>query len=214
MDAKADIKSGLLTGRHVTEGSERVLPFTAITDSLSAPANAALHLPASANEVEEIFKKTPYAQSLKPAGRYVAKDIDEVGSIPLLMKKLLDNGYLDGDCLTVTGQTIAENLKSVKPTTVTYGVVGLTGNLAPEGAIVEVAGMLHNGDIEIGGEARTANGKLSAFEHAEHETKWHARATNQTLSALWEYAQEVGLAVGGAVIHPCGAHEKQCYADI
>jgi dihydroxyacid dehydratase/phosphogluconate dehydratase len=122
--------------------------------------HAALHLPAIADqcgikfEVVDIFKKTPCVADLKPAGRYVAKDMFEVGGIPLLMKTLLDNGHFHGDCLTVTGRTIAENLKSVKwnprpdvvrsadkPNTVTGGVVGLTGNLAPEGAIVKVAGM-------------------------------------------------------------------------
>ena len=81
--------------------------------------NAALHLPAIAHEcgiafdlfdVAEIFKRTPYVADLKPGGRYVAKDLFEVGGIPLLMKTLLDGGFLHGDCLTVTGRTIAENL--------------------------------------------------------------------------------------------------------
>jgi dihydroxy-acid dehydratase len=125
--------------------------------------NAALHLPAIAHEagiefdlfdVAEIFKKTPYIADLKPGGKYVAKDMFEVGGIPLLMKTLLDHGYLHGDCMTVTGRTMAENMASVKwnpdqdvvyaankPLTVTGGVVGLKGNLAPEGAIVKVAGM-------------------------------------------------------------------------
>jgi dihydroxy-acid dehydratase len=125
--------------------------------------NAALHLPAIAHEcgiefdlfdVAEIFKRTPYIADLKPGGKYVAKDMFEVGGIPLMMKTLLDHGFLHGDCLTVTGRTIAENLASVKwndlqdvvypadkPITVTGGVVGLKGNLAPEGAIVKVAGM-------------------------------------------------------------------------
>ncbi len=125
--------------------------------------NAALHLPAIANEcgikfdlydVAEIFKKTPYIADLKPGGRYVAKDMFEAGGIPLLMKTLLDEGFLHGDCITVTGRTIAENLEKVKwnpeqdvvrraskPITKTGGVVGLSGNLAPEGAIVKVAGM-------------------------------------------------------------------------
>src|ERR1041384_1117847 len=85
--------------------------------------NAALHLPAIAHEcgisfnlfdVAEIFKKTPYIADLKPGGRYVAKDMFEVGGIPLLMKTLLDHGFLHGDCITVTGRTIAENMKSVK----------------------------------------------------------------------------------------------------
>ncbi len=125
--------------------------------------NAALHLPAIAHEcgiafdlfdVAEIFKRTPYVADLKPGGRYVAKDLFEAGGIPLLMKTLLDGGYLHGDCMTVTGRTIAENLAGVKwnedqdvvrpasnPITPTGGVVGLQGNLAPEGAIVKVAGM-------------------------------------------------------------------------
>ena len=85
--------------------------------------NAALHLPAMAHEcgikfdlfdVAEIFKKTPYIADLKPGGRYVAKDMCEAGGVPLLMKTLLDGGYLHGDCLTVTGRTIAENLEDVK----------------------------------------------------------------------------------------------------
>ncbi len=125
--------------------------------------NAALHLPAIAHEcgikfdlfdVAEIFKRTPYIADLKPGGKYVAKDMFEVGGIPLLMKTLLDHGFLHGDCITVTGRTIAENMASVKwnehqdvvypadkPITVTGGVVGLRGSLAPEGAIVKVAGM-------------------------------------------------------------------------
>ena len=125
--------------------------------------NAGLHLPAIAheagiefdlNDVCEIFKSTPYIADLKPAGRYVAKDLFDVGGVPVLMKALLDGGYLHGDCLTVTGKTMAENLKDVKfptgqdvvhttkaPLSPTGGVVGLRGNLAPQGAIVKVAGM-------------------------------------------------------------------------
>src|SRR3977135_4325520 len=85
--------------------------------------NAALHLPAIAHEcglkfdlfdVAAIFKKTPYIAGLKPGGRYVAKDMFEAGGVPLLMKTLLDHGFLHGDCMTVTGRTVAENLKRVK----------------------------------------------------------------------------------------------------
>src|SRR6202022_4612353 len=95
----------------------------AVVAASGGSTNAALHLPAIAHEcgikfdlfdVAEIFKKTPYIADLKPGGRYVAKDMFEVGGIPLLMKTLLDHGYLHGDCLTVTGRTIAENLKNVK----------------------------------------------------------------------------------------------------
>ncbi len=127
--------------------------------------NAALHLPAMANEagikfdlfdVAEIFRKTPYLASLKPGGQFVAKDMWEAGGVPMLMRALLDGGYLHGDCMTVTGKTVAENLKDVKfnpnqkvmrdtknPLALTGGVVGLKGNLAPEGAIVKVAGLKH-----------------------------------------------------------------------
>jgi dihydroxy-acid dehydratase len=127
--------------------------------------NAALHLPAMANEagikfdlfdVAEIFRKTPYLASLKPGGQYVAKDMWEAGGVPMLMRALLDGGYLHGECITVTGKTVAENLMDVKfnrdqkvmrdttnPLAPTGGVVGLTGNLAPEGAIVKVAGLKH-----------------------------------------------------------------------
>ena len=160
MDAKTRIKSRL-PSRHVTEHPERALENESPA-VVAAPGstNVALHLPAIAHQCStrfdpfdsaEIFKKTPYVADLKPGGRYVAKDMFEVGGIPLLMKTLLDNGYLHGDCLTVTGRTIAENLKSVKcnphqdvvraadePITVTGGVVGLKGNLAPEGAIAKV----------------------------------------------------------------------------
>jgi len=125
--------------------------------------NAGLHLPAMAHEcgidfsledVCEIFKSTPYIADLKPGGKYVAKDMYDIGGVPVLMKALLDGGLLHGDCMTVTGKTIAENLKDVvfptdqdviypvsNPITPTGGVVGLKGSLAPDGAIVKVAGM-------------------------------------------------------------------------
>ena len=307
----------------------------AVVAATGGSTNAALHLPAIAHEcgieftlfdVAEIFKKTPYIADLKPGGRYVAKDMFEAGGVPLLMKTLLDHGYMHGDCPTVTGRTIAENLKTVKwnpdqdvvrpadkPLLKTGGVVGLRGNLAPEGAIVKVAGMtgspqfsgparcfdseeacfdavknrkykegdvlviryegpkggpgmremlsttaalygqgmgakvalitdgrfsgatrgfcvghvgpeaavggpialLRDGDIiEIDAVAGTLNVKLTDAELAERKTKWRSRATNYTSGALWKYAQQVGPAVAGAVTHPGGAHEKQCYADI
>jgi dihydroxy-acid dehydratase len=111
--------------------------------------NVALSLP-----VVEIFKKTPYIADLKPGGQFVAKDVYEAGGVPIIIKTLFEGGFIHGDCLTVTGKTIAENLESVKfnpdqkvirpynnPLSPTGGVVGLKGNLAPDGAIVKVAGM-------------------------------------------------------------------------
>ena len=125
--------------------------------------NAALHLPAIANEagikftledVTNISKKTPYIADLKPGGKFVAKDLYEIGGVPILIKALLDGGLLHEDCMTVSGKTIGENHKDVvfpsnqkiiyktsKPLNPTGGFVGLKGNLAPEGAIVKVAGM-------------------------------------------------------------------------
>src|SRR6201984_1109151 len=306
----------------------------AVVAASGGSTNAALHLPAIAHEcgikfdlfdVAEIFKKTPYVADLKPGGRYVAKDMFEAGGIPLLMKTLLDHGHIHGGCFTVTGRAVGENLKSVKwnphqdvvrpadkPITVTGGVVGLQGNLAPEGAIVKVAGMsnlrfsgparcfdreedafeavqkkayregeviviryegprggpgmremlsttaaltgqgmggkialitdgrfsgatrgfcighvgpeaavggpiglLEDGDIiEIDAVAGTLNVKLTDAALAGRKTRWRPRETNHTSGALWKYAQQVGPAVAGAVTHPGGAHEKQCYADI
>jgi dihydroxy-acid dehydratase len=110
MDAKTNIKARL-PRRHVTEGPAG-----------DGSTNAALHLPASPHECRigltrfdvEVFKRTPYVPDLKPGGRYVAKDIFEVGGTPLLMKTLLDHGYLHGECITVRGRTSAETMKSVK----------------------------------------------------------------------------------------------------
>ncbi|MFM7027693.1 MAG: dihydroxy-acid dehydratase [Chakrabartia sp.] len=125
--------------------------------------NGALHLPAMAHEagiefdlfdVAEIFKSTPYMADLKPGGNYVAKDMYEAGGVYMLMKSLLSEGLLHGECLTVTGKTLGENIDEItwnpdqkviypatKPLSPTGGVVGLRGSLAPNGAIVKVAGM-------------------------------------------------------------------------
>ena len=95
----------------------------AIVAATGGSTNAALHLPAIANEigikfdlmdVARIFRKTPYLANLKPGGLYVAKDLWKAGGIPMLLKTMLDGGYIHGDCLTVTGKTMRENLKNVK----------------------------------------------------------------------------------------------------
>ncbi|HEU4661492.1 MAG TPA: dihydroxy-acid dehydratase [Pseudolabrys sp.] len=164
----------------------------AVVAATGGSTNAALHLPAIANEcgieftlfdVAEIFKKTPYIADLKPGGRYVAKDMFEAGGVPLLMKTLLDHGFLHGDCMTVTGRTIAENLKNVKwnpdqdvvhpadkPLLATGGVVGLKGNLAPEGAIVKIAGMK---TLKFSGPARCFDGEEACFEAVKNKTYKH-----------------------------------------
>jgi dihydroxy-acid dehydratase len=136
-----------------------------VVGATGGSTNAGLHLPALAHEagisftmddVVEIMRRTPYIADLKPGGKYVAFDVHKIGGIPVVLKALLDGGLLHGDCLTVTGRTLAENLKDVvfptdqdvvypvsKAILQTGGVVGLRGNLAPDGAIVKVAGM-HN----------------------------------------------------------------------
>ena len=154
----------------------------AVVAASGGSTNAALHLPAIAHEtgikfdlfdVAEIFRKTPYVADLKPGGKYVAKDMFEAGGIPLLMKTLLEHGYLHGDCMTVTGRTVAQNMERVpwndaqdviypadKPLSPTGGVVGLRGNLAPEGAIVKVAGMKN---LRFSGPARCFDSEEECF---------------------------------------------------
>ena len=295
--------------------------------------NAALHLPAIAHEigiefdlfdVAEIFKRTPYIADLKPGGKYVAKDMFEVGGIPLLIKTLLDAGFLHGDCMTVTGRTLAENMDRVKwnpnqdvvypatnPITPTGGVVGLRGTLAPDGAIVKVAGMerlqftgparcfdceedafaavndrqIQEGDViviryegpkggpgmremlattaalygqgmgdkvalitdgrfsgatrgfcigHVGPEAAVGgpiglirdgdiitidavDGVLdvdvSEDEMSRRRSEWQPRETEYQSGVIWKYAQTVGDARRGAVTHPGGASEVNCYAN-
>ncbi|MFH5925732.1 dihydroxy-acid dehydratase [Roseomonas xinghualingensis] len=134
-----------------------------IVGATGGSTNAGLHLPAMAHEagikftlqdVAEIMRKAPYIGDLKPGGRYVAYDVYKIGGIPVIVKALLDAGLLHGDCMTVTGKTLAENHREVifpkdqdvirpvsNPISETGGVVGLKGNLAPDGAIVKIAGM-------------------------------------------------------------------------
>jgi dihydroxy-acid dehydratase len=155
----------------------------AVVAASGGSTNVALHLPAIAHEagidfdlhaVAEIFKRTPYIADLKPGGRYLAKDLFEIGGVSVILKALLDGGHLHGDCITVTGKMIAENLADVvfptnqdivrpisDPITTTGGVVGLRGTLAPEGAIVKVAGMT---DLKFRGPARCFDSEEAAFD--------------------------------------------------
>lgn len=158
-----------------------------IVAATGGSTNGGLHLPAMAHEagidfdlmrVAEIFKKTPYIADLKPGGKYVAKDLYESGGVPVLLKELLRGGYLHGDCMTVTGKTIGENIENADvaapdgrvvypvatPLSETGGVVGLKGNLAPDGAIVKVAGMKN---LEFTGPARCFDCEEDAFAAVE-----------------------------------------------
>ena len=149
--------------------------------------NGGLHIPAIANEAGidfdlhafgEICKRTPYIGDLKPGGRYVMKDLHDIGGVPVLMKALLDGGYLHGDCMTVTGKTVAENLRNVvvrqgqdvvRPTSAplspTGGLMVLKGNLAPQGAIVKVAGMAN---LRFSGPALCFDREEDAFEAVDN----------------------------------------------
>jgi dihydroxy-acid dehydratase len=296
--------------------------------------NAALHLPAIAHEagikytlqdVARIFKKTPYIADLMPGGKYTAMDMFRIGGVQVVIKELLDAGLLEGDCMTITGKTLAENHKKIrfpKDQDVIYrvkdalsptgGVVGLKGSLAPDGAIVKVAGMtnltfrgaakvfeceedafdavvkrkivpgdviviryegpkggpgmremlsttaalyglgmgenvalitdgrfsggtrgfcighvgpeaavggpialLKNGDIiTIDARKGRLDVELSKAELAKRKKAWKPRKTDFQAGALWRYAQTVGPASNGAVVHPGGAKETHCYADI
>ncbi len=154
-----------------------------IVAATGGSTNAALHLPAIANEagikfdlmdVAKIFKRTPYLADLKPGGRYVAKDMWLAGGVPMLLKTLYDGGYIHGDCMTVTGKTMKENLKRIKfnpkqkvlraynrPLSPDGGVVGLKGNLAPEGGIVKIAGLKK---LQFTGRARCFDNEESAMK--------------------------------------------------
>ena len=159
-----------------------------IVAATGGSTNGGLHLPAIAHEagieftlqdVAEIFKKTPYLADMKPGGNYVAKDMWEAGGIQMLMRTLLDGGLLHGDCMTVTGKTIEENLKDVvwnddqkvmysfdNPLSPTGGVVGLSGNLAPDGGIVKVAGM-DDSALKFTGKALCFDSEEEAFAAVE-----------------------------------------------
>ena len=154
-----------------------------IVAATGGSTNAALHLPAIANEigikfdlmdVAKIFKKTPYLADLKPGGKYVAKDMWKAGGVPMLLKTLMDGGYIHGNCMTVSGKTMRENLKNVKfnpkqkvmrkfnnPLSPDGGVVGMKGNLAPEGAIVKIAGLKK---LQFTGRARCFDTEESAYK--------------------------------------------------
>lgn len=149
-----------------------------VVTAMGGSTNTALHLPAIAHEmgveltlddIHEISMRTPHLADMKPAGKYIMYDLDNVGGVPLVMKRLLDLGLIHGDCMTVTGKTIEENLSEVEddksensvvklpnePLSPTGGLVILHGNLAPEGAVLKVAG--HNYGKSWSGPAKVFN---------------------------------------------------------
>jgi dihydroxy-acid dehydratase len=162
----------------------------AVTMAFGGSTNAVLHLLAIANEAEvdldlddfvRIGREVPHLGDLKPFGKYVMNDVDRVGGVPVVMKALLDAGLLNGDCLTVTGRTMAENLSDIAPPDVdgtivraldnpihpTGGITILRGSLAPEGAVVKSAGF----DTEVWkGTARVFDGERAAMDALENGT--------------------------------------------
>jgi dihydroxy-acid dehydratase len=176
----ANLRPRDICTRHAFENAAVIVAAT------GGSTNAALHLPAMAHEcgidftlreVAEIFHRTPYLADLKPGGQYVAKDMGEAGGVPMLMRTLLDAGLLHGDCVTVTGKSLEENLRDVTwrsqkvirpatdPLSPTGGVEGLWGTLAPDGAIVKVAGMTSHRAHR--GPARVFDGEAACFAAVE-----------------------------------------------
>lgn len=163
---------------HSLENAARVVACT------GGSTNAGLHLPAIAHEaglkfylddVCQIFRDTPYFVNLKPGGTYVAKDLYEAGGVPVVLKELDKRGLIHRDCLTVTGQSIGETIDrttreadgrvifpSATPISETGGVVGLKGNLAPEGAIIKIAGIADD-DLIFTGPAEIFESEEAAF---------------------------------------------------
>lgn len=296
--------------------------------------NSALHLPAMAHEagvdfdlydIGRIAKRTPHIANLRPGGKYIAKDIFRVGGAPAIIKLLLDAGLLHGDCLTVTGKTLAENHADVaiepdqdllyapsRPIRSTGTLATLSGNLAPEGAICKTAGLMQTkfvgrarvfdseqsclaavleGQYEAGdaliiryegpkgspgmpellattsaiygqgmgekvalitdarfsgstrgmcighvGPEAFVGGPIALVENGDvvsidldtgsialdvpdqalqdRKARWKPRTTQYTSGALWRYAQTVGGARKGAVVHPGGKAEGHRYQEI
>ena len=165
----------------------------AVVVAMGGSTNTTLHLPAIAHEagveltlkdIHDISLRTPLIADMKPGGKYVMLDLDRAGGIPTVMKRLLDAGLLHGDCMTVTGQTVAENLAHVDvgepndvlhsvedPLSTTGGLVTLFGNLAPDGCVLKVAG--HQFGQKFGGPARVFDGEegvMDALQNREiHE---------------------------------------------
>ncbi len=177
---KINLRPRDICTREAFENAARIVAAT------GGSTNGALHLPAMANEcgiefdlfdVAEIFKTTPYMADLKPGGKYVAKDMHAAGGIYMLMKSLAQTGLLHLDCMTVTGKTLGENIDEVTwnpdqkviydaktPLSPTGGVVGLRGTLAPDGAIVKVAGMKR---LQFTGTAKVFEREEDAFAAVE-----------------------------------------------
>ncbi|PCJ74497.1 MAG: dihydroxy-acid dehydratase [Rhodobacteraceae bacterium] len=182
---RLNIRPRDIVTRKALENAARIVACT------GGSTNAGLHLPAMAHEagidfdledVCDIFRDTPYFVDLKPGGQYVAKDLFEVGGIPIVMRELGKAGLLHEECMTVSGRTIGEEVDRVTgeadgkviypvetPISKTGGVVGLKGNLAPDGAIVKIAGMSDEETV-FTGPAHVFECEEDAFEAVQNRT--------------------------------------------
>jgi len=158
----------------------------AVANALGGSTNAVLHLLAIANEARveleledfnRIGRRVAHVADMRPAGRYHMADLDAAGGVPVVLRQLLEAGLLDGDCLTVTGRTMAENLAALDPPApdgrvvhplsepihAEGGLAVLRGSLAPKGAVVKVAG-IHEDELRFDGPARVFDGEAAAME--------------------------------------------------
>ena len=180
-----NIRARDIVTRQSLENAARIVACT------GGSTNAGLYLPAMAHEagidfflddVCDIFRETPYFVDMKPGGQYVAKDLYEAGGVPVIMNELRKAGLIHEDCMTVTGNSMGEELDKIirqadgkvihtvaTPLTKTGGVVGLKGNIAPEGAIVKVAGMEAQHQM-FTGPARVFECEQDAFEAVQNRT--------------------------------------------
>jgi dihydroxyacid dehydratase/phosphogluconate dehydratase len=232
MEARTDLNNRL-TGRHVTEGStaarqpgryDAARGRGAQLDD-AASANLANPPAFALSDGADVFKRTPYIADLKPAGRFVAKDLADGGNIPLAIKTLLKNGFLHGECLTVTGSSMAEKLRRrvsnlnrdavpavSRPLPATGGAWGLRGNLLSNGAIVDTGlGHFRDGDMAVDAECGSLDTELSDTEFEERPAR---RQPAFGSGYLGRFSCQVGTARYGAVAPPGESAEKTCYANI
>ncbi|MCU0271970.1 MAG: dihydroxy-acid dehydratase [Acidimicrobiales bacterium] len=178
------IRRGIRPRDIITKGS--ILNAMAVVNALGGSTNAVLHLLAIAHEAgvdleledfNRVADRVPHIADMKPGGTYHMIDLDRIGGVPVVMKHLLEDGLLDGDCMTVTGKTMAENLAEIDPPapdgTVVRplsnpidaegGIVILRGSLAPNGSVVKVAGLTHDQRL-FDGTARVFDGEDAAME--------------------------------------------------
>jgi len=157
-----------------------------VLNALGGSTNAVLHLLAIANEAgvdldledfNRIAARTPLIADMKPGGRFHMTDLDRVGGVPMVLRHLLENGLLHGDCLTVTGRTMEENLEALQPPSpdgvvirplqnpihADGGIVVLSGSLAPNGSVVKVAGLTVD-QRKFSGRARVFDGEVEAMD--------------------------------------------------